>query len=131
MSDRQMSLDEARRASANIIKTLPAEVYNAKAPNRFLKNVAKFNEAVKEEIEEDITFPLNEPVTITVWFKGATYEDVSAKAEEAVMYNCPEAVSIKTTLDWAADVSPFKNTDPDVVNDPDIMGWNIFIYMLF
>ena len=45
MSDRQMSLDEARRASANIIKTLPAEVYNAKAPNRFLKNVAKFNEA--------------------------------------------------------------------------------------
>ena len=44
------------------------------------------------------------------------------KAEEAVVYNCPVAVSIITTFDWAADVNPFKNTDPDVVNDPDTMG---------
>ena len=44
------------------------------------------------------------------------------KAEEAVVYNCPEAVSINITLDCAADVSPFKNTDPEVVNDPDTMG---------
>jgi len=40
--------------------------------------VAKSKEAVVEAIEEDITFPLNDPVTITVWFNGFTKEAVVA-----------------------------------------------------
>ncbi len=44
------------------------------------------------------------------------------KPADDVKYNCPEPVSIKTTFDCAADDNPFRNTDPDVVNDPDIMG---------
>ena len=43
-------------------------------------------------------------------------------AADAVKYNCPELVSIKTTFDCAVDVNPFRNTDPDVVNDPVIVG---------
>ena len=43
-------------------------------------------------------------------------------AADAVKYNCPEDVSINMTFDCALLDNPFRNTDPMVVNDPDIMG---------
>ena len=66
----------------------------------------------------DPVYALNDPVVT----KDPESILVPPIAADAVKYNCPEPVSIKTTAVCAVDDNPFRNTDPDVVNDPDIMG---------
>jgi len=56
--------------------------------------VAKSNEAVVEAIEEDITFPLNEPVTITVWFNSAIKQSSGSLYTGSMIANAVDVVSL-------------------------------------
>ena len=85
-------------------------------------------ESANVPFSEIVLVTIRDPVICAVPVKGKGGIGGGAIADEAVVYNCPDAVSIITTFDCAVDVNPFKNTDPDVVKDPDTMGWNIFIF---